>query len=101
MEKYLALNIDSDTFSELKHNFDDLLQDLLEKMHRNEIEDATLNIKVSIGLTESVVQGRRVIVPMFTHKASASYKETQERSGAINLPNMQLVYDPDLCEYVM
>lgn len=101
MDNYLALNINSDTFSGLKQDFDDLLQDLLERMQRNEIEDATLNIKVSISLTESVVQGRKVVVPMFTHKVAASYKETQERAGAVNLPNMALVYDPDLCEYVM
>lgn len=101
MDNYLALNINSDTFNGLKQDFNELLQDLLERMQRNEIEDAALNIKVSISLTESFVQDNKVIVPMFTHKVAASYKETQERAGAVNLPNMALVYDPNLCEYVM
>lgn len=104
MEKqYLSLNIESDTFKGMKLDFNELLQQLLKKLHDGKISDGciTMQLKVSLEEVWSSPLGRTIVVPMFKHKTKANYTETLENGGAVSLPNTCLVYDKDLGEYVM
>lgn len=102
-KQYLLLNLESATFNNMKSDFNELLQELLKKLHAGKISEGSITMKLSVSLEEvmSPTVGKAVTVPMFKHKTRANYTETLENGGAVSLPNMYLEYDSELGEFVM
>ena len=102
-KQYLMLNLESDTFKGMKADFNELLQQLLEKLFAGRIADGSISMKLSVSLTEtySETMGKDISVPLFKHKTTANYTEKLENAGAVSLPNTYLEYDEDLGEFVL
>ena len=102
-KQYLTLNLESDTFKAMKADFDELLQQLLEKLFAGRIADGSISMKLSVSLTEtySETMGKDIAVPLFKHKTTANYTEKLENAGAVSLPNTYLEYDEDFGEFVL
>ncbi|WP_337563245.1 hypothetical protein [Phascolarctobacterium succinatutens] len=102
-KQYLMLNLESDTFKGMKADFDELLQQLLEKLFAGRIADGSISMKLSVSLTEtySETMGKDISVPLFKHKTTANYTEKLENAGAVSLPNTYLEYDEDLGKFVL
>lgn len=102
-KQYLTLNLKSDTFKGMKADFDDLLQQLLEKLFAGKIADGSITMKLSVSLSEaySETMGKTIAVPLFKHKTKANYTEQLENAGAVSLPNTYLEYDEELGEFVL
>ena len=102
-KQYLMLNLESDTFKGMKADFDELLQQLLEKLFAGRIADGSISMKLSVSLTEtySETMGKDISVPLFKHKTTANYTEKLENAGAVSLPNTYLEYDEELGEFVL
>lgn len=102
-KQYLMLNLESDTFKGMKADFDELLQQLLEKLFAGRIAEGSISMKLSVSLTEtySETMGKDISVPLFKHKTTANYTEKLENAGAVSLPNTYLEYDEDLGEFVL
>lgn len=102
-KQYLNLTLESDTFRGMKADFDELMQQLLEKLFAGRIADGAISMKLSVSLTEtySETMGKDIAVPLFKHKVTANYTEKLENAGAVSLPNTYLEYDEDLGEFVL
>lgn len=102
-KKYLELTIESDTFSGMKADFNELLQQLLEKLHQGKISEGSITVKLNVSLNKYFVPelGEDVVIPDFKHKTKATYTESLENAGSVKLPNTYLEYDPDLGEFVL
>ena len=102
-KQYLTLTLESDTFKSAKLDFDELLQQLLQKLFAGKIADGSITLKLSVSLSESYAEtiGKDVAVPLFKHKVTANYTEKLENAGAVSLPNTYLEYDEELGKFVL
>lgn len=102
-KKYLELTLESDTFKNLRADFNELLQQLLEKLHQGKIAEGSIMVKLNVSLSETFSQelNENITVPLFKHKTKANYTETLENAGAVSLPNTYLEYDEDLGVFVL
>ena len=102
-KQYLNLTLESDTFRGMKADFDELMQQQLEKLFAGRIADGSISMKLSVSLTEtySETMGKDISVPLFKHKTTANYTEKLENAGAVSLPNTYLEYDEDLGKFVL
>lgn len=57
-KQYLMLNLESDTFKGMKADFNELLQQLLEKLFAGRIADGSISMKLSVSLTETYSETR-------------------------------------------
>lgn len=66
-KQYLMLNLESDTFKGMKADFNELLQQLLEKLFAGRIADGSISMKLSVSLTEtySETMGKDIAVPLY------------------------------------
>lgn len=102
-KQYLTLTLESDTFKGMKADFDELLQQLLEKLRAGKISDGSITMKLTVSLEEvfSAEMNKTIAVPMFKHKTKANYTEQLENAGAVSLPNTYLEYDPEVGAFVL
>lgn len=102
-KQYLTLTLESDTFKGMKSDFDDLMQQLLEKLFAGRITEGSITMKLSVSLEEVFSQemNKDIAVPMFKHKVTANYTEKMENAGAVSLPNTYLEYDPEVGAFVL
>lgn len=102
-KQYLSLTLESDTFRGMKASFNEIMQQLLEKLFAGRIAEGSISIKMSISLDEAYSEtlGKGIAVPLFKHKVSANYTEKLENAGAVSLPNTYLEYDPDIGAFVL
>ena len=102
-KQYLSLTLESDTFRGMKVDFDELMQQLLEKLFAGRIAEGSISMKLSVSLSEaySETMGKAIAVPLFKHKVSANYTEKLENAGAVSLPNTYLEYDPEIGAFVL
>ena len=102
-KQYLNLTLESDTFKSAKLDFDELLQQLLQKLFAGKIADGSITLKLSVSLSElySMELDKTIAVPLFKHKVTANYTEKLENAGAVSLPNTYLEYDEDLGKFVL
>lgn len=104
-----TLNLESDAFNALKTDFNQILRRTLAGMEQKEAEDATITLKLGIALTRDMVPDptivayeaqREIVRPAFTHKISSVMQYKDEKSGILS-GNYELVWDKELCDYVM
>lgn len=102
-KQYLLLTIESDTFKGMKADFNELLQQLLEKLFAGKIAEGSITMKLAVSLSETFSNelNKTIAVPLFKHKVTANYTEKLENAGAVSLPNTYLEYDEDLQAFVL
>jgi len=103
------LSLEGDTFNALKTDFDIMLRQLLTEMEKWESEEATISIKVVVGLEKSQERDfsildyeayKDITIPSFRHEISTVMQAKNKTSGRLE-SNMKLVWDKEACQYVM
>lgn len=102
-KQYLELTLESDTFKSMKADFNELLQQLLGKLHQGKISEGSIMVKLNVSLSSTFEPelNEDITVPLFKHKTKANYTEVLENAGAVSLPNTYLEYDEDLGAFVL
>lgn len=108
-EKTYPLSLNGDTFNVLKSDFDQQLRQLLTEMEKRESEEATINIKIAVSLQPDQARDfqangydamRDIVKPSFKHEVSTVMQVKSKKSGSLG-GNFELVWDRELCQYVM
>ena len=108
MEDKLQLTLESDTFRDMKKDFDGQLQKLLQKMKNRNMNEGKITLSVDVTLEEKEIPvfdgtddvSQEIQMPKFEHKVTTEVKEKSEVKGALN-SEMKLVWDDDTKTYVM
>lgn len=110
MEEYVKkLNLESDTFAEMKRDFDFVLQRLLGNMEEKKSTDGSLTLKIDVSFVKEFIpnydpdvegESREISKPRFKHKITSAVQIKDEKSGNLDT-EMELVFDEDTGEYVM
>lgn len=103
------LNIESDTFSTMKRDWDFVLQRLLGNMQEKGATEGSITLKVDVSFTKEFIpnydpdikgESREISKPKFTHKVTSAVQIKDEKKGNLD-SEMELVFDEDTGEYVM
>lgn len=87
------INLESDTFSQMKQDMTKYLNLLLRLMQRYGEDKATLTLKLTVTLEEQELDnGDKGTVPTFEHKVTTAVQRKDETKG--KLPG-EYVLDPD------
>ena len=93
MEKIKPVNLESDTFAQMKQDLTMSINLLLRLMQRYGEDKAGLTLKLSVSLTEQELDnGDKGVVPTFEHKVTTAVQRKDETKG--KLPG-EYVLDPD------
>lgn len=97
------LDLDSDTFEEMKKNFNFVLQRLLGNMEEKRSREGSLTLKLDISLAQEFIpnfdpeiegETREIHKPTFKHKITSIVKINDEKSGNLD-SEMELYMDED------
>lgn len=103
------LSLESDTFEEMKRNFNFVLQRLLGTMEERECNDGSITLKMEVSIASEFIpnfnkdkQGetREIKKPSFKHKVTSSVQIKDEKSGNLD-SEMELVMDEDTGTYIL
>lgn len=109
MNNVLALTMESEAFTALKSDFNQVLRRTLENMERKESEQAELTLKLKISLEKGTAPDfseikyraeRDIVRPTFTHKVSSVMQIKCEKSGILS-GDYELVWDEESGDYIM
>ena len=93
MAKIKPVNLESDTFAQMKQDMTTSINRLLRLMQRYDAGKASLTLKLTISLDEQELDGgEKGIVPTFEHKVTTTVQRKDETDG--KLPG-EYVLDPD------
>lgn len=107
--KKYPLSMNGDTFNAFKSDFDQMLRQLLTEMEKRESEEATISIKMVVTLAKDQERDfeangydamKDIVKPSFKHEISTVMQVKNKKSGSLG-GNMKLVWDRELCQYVM
>lgn len=87
----LVLDINTDTFKELKENFNTIIGEVLTNVVGRNLAEADINIGVHLAFDNPAPGQFRN--PKIEHKIKAVFKQTAEKSGSLAPANMELVKD--------
>ncbi len=87
------ITLDSNLFGELKRNFNDMLNKLLEEMIKTDSPEASVTAKVTVVLDDVPKNGEMVKQPSFQHKITSAMQIKNSVDGEISAP-MYLVKNP-------
>ena len=108
-QKKYPLSLDGDTFNAFKQDFNQMLRQLLSEMEKRESEEATISMKMTVSLTKDQERDFEVAAyeamkditkPTFKHEISTVMQVKNKKTGSMG-GTMKLVWDRDLCQYVM
>lgn len=101
------LTLDSDTFKNLKDDFDGMLARILKDMDKRNVDDATITLKLSVSLDREKVgpftsddEAKEVVKPTFKHDISSVMQVKDKKSGSVS-GDFILVWDEEEGEFVM
>ena len=85
MAKIKPINMDSDTFAELKKDMNAAINQLLGNMQEFDSKKSALTVKLTISLEDKEIgnDGRDVVVPKFEHKVSFTVQAKGEKNGKL------------------
>ena len=100
------LTLDSDTFKNLKDDFDGMLARILKDMDKRNVDDATITLKLSVSLDREKVgpfssdeEAKEVVKPTFKHDISSVMQVKDKKSGSVS-GDFILVWDEEEGEFV-
>lgn len=105
----LVLNLESDTFADMKADFNKVLKRTLNNMEMKGSDIAEMTIKLKINLLEAEAPDydivshhatREIIKPVFSHKVSSLFQIKDEESGVLK-GDYELVWDKEIGDFVM
>ena len=109
MSKKYPLTLSADTFNGFKTDFDQTLRKLLSDMERLDSDEATIGIKIAVTLEKGKERDfeatgidamKDITKPTFKHDISTTIQVKNKIGGSLG-GNMKMVWDRDLCQYVM
>lgn len=105
IRNYEELTLDSDTFQQIRENFDLLFQKLLRKMEQNNSEEGSITLKIDVNLETDWVpdddgNSKEIHKPLIKHKVTTTVPVKDSFDGKKET-GMNLVYDEDLKRYVL
>lgn len=93
------LTIESGAFESLRRDFNGLLTNIVMRMEEHEVDNAEMNIKLSIVLEKDYIGDpagigdmREITMPLITHKITTKMQMQNTASGALPC-NYELVWD--------
>lgn len=105
IKNYEEITLGSDTFAQIRENFDLLLQRLFQKMQQNNSDEGSITLKVDINIITDYVpdengKSQRIDKPVIKHKVSTTVPVKDSFDGKKDT-GMELVYDEELARYVL
>lgn len=99
---YEELTLDGGMFSEMRAEFDMLMQDLCKKIENNNADEGSIQLKVDVVLeiVSDSQTGETYKVPKLKHKITSQVPVKEQLDG-MKETGMQLVYDDILKKYVL
>ena len=90
-----VVSLSNDTLSGARETFDQFLQNTLARMKQKSIEDATVNLKLTVKLSKveeptGEDSAQTVFIPKFDYKVTSSYQERTEQSGSFGGADYEL-----------
>lgn len=100
------ITIESDTFTVLRNDINMIIKKTLENMISKSSDKAEVKLSLKINLDKNTVPDenevlRDVLVPMFEHKVTSTLQYKAELNGFVDGSSYELIWDPDVMEYVM
>lgn len=84
MSKIKPINLESDTFAQMKQDMTQYLNLLLRLMQRYGEEKATLTLKMTVTLEEQELDdGCKGLIPTFEHRVTTSVQRKDETKGKL------------------
>lgn len=108
-QKKYPLSLNGDTFNAFKQDFDQMLRNLLAKMEEYESDEATINMKMVVSLAKGQERDfeangydamKDITKPTFKHEISTVMQIKDKKGGSLG-GSMKMVWDKELCQYVM
>lgn len=87
------LDFDSDTFENMKHDMNFVLQRLLGNMIEKQSNEGSMTIKIDVTMVKEFIpnydpnikgESREISKPQFKHKVTSAVKITDEKGGNLN-----------------
>lgn len=105
IQNWEEITMDSETFAQVRENFDLLLQKLFQKMQQNNSDEGSITLKVDVNMVDDYIPGedgetRRISKPVLKHKINTTVPVKDSIDGKKD-SGMELVYDEDLKRYVL
>lgn len=102
---YEEMTLESDTFQAARETFNLMLQKLFKKMEQSDMDEGSIDLKISIELNEDYVPQDdgttvRIKKPLIKHKISTVVPVKDSMDGKRDT-GMCLVYDENLKRYVL
>lgn len=102
---YEEMTLESDTFQVARETFNLMLQKLFKKMEQSDMDEGSIDLKISIELNEDYVPQDdgttvRIKKPLIKHKISTVVPVKDSMDGKRDT-GMRLVYDENLKRYVL
>ena len=103
------LDFDSDTFEDMKHDMNFVLQRLLGNMIEKQSNEGSMTIKIDVTMVKEFIpnydpnikgESREISKPQFKHKVTSAVKITDEKGGNLN-NEMEMVIDEETGCYVL
>ena len=103
------LDFDSDTFENMKHDMNFVLQRLLGNMIEKQSNEGSMTIKIDVTMVKEFIpnydpnikgESREISKPQFKHKVTSAVKITDEKGGNLN-NEMEMVMDEETGCYVL
>lgn len=105
IQNWEEITMDSETFAQVRENFDMLLQRLFQKMQQNNSDEGNISLKVDVNMIDDYIPGedgatRRISKPVLKHKITTTVPVKDSMDGKKDA-GMELVYDEELKRYVL
>jgi hypothetical protein len=103
------LDFDSNTFENMKHDMNFVLQRLLGNMIEKQYNEGSMTIKIDVTMVKEFIpnydpnikgESREISKPQFKHKVTSAVKITDEKGGNLN-NEMEMVMDEETGCYVL
>lgn len=101
------LDFDSNTFENMKHDMNFVLQRLLGNMIEKQSNEGSMTIKIDVTMVKEFIpnydpnikgESREISKPQFKHKVTSAVKITDEKGGNLN-NEMEMVMDEEIVMY--
>lgn len=105
IQNWEEITMDSETFAQVRENFDMLLQRLFQKMQKNNSDEGSISLKIDVNMIDDYIPGedgitRRISKPVLKHKITTTVPVKDSLDGKKDA-GMGLVYDEELKRYVL
>lgn len=103
------LDFDSETFEDMKHDMNFVLQRLLGNMIEKQSNEGSMTIKIDVTMVKEFIpnydpkikgESREISKPQFKHKVTSAVKITDEKGGNLNNEMEMVMYEETGC-YVL